>query len=151
MWRRLGQLGPDGRAIWTFQAVTLVVAAAQVACSADGVDSIGMGDPIAGLAILVALFCSLAGLNAGWEGRAAAFFRWTLAAQVAATVQFTRIAESAAGYWAWAMSTGDPVAEASANGLLAWNAVVLATTAIVGLVCVHGIQRTANNGALAAG
>ncbi len=137
MWRRLARLGPDGRAIWVFQVVAIVVCASQIVQGSD----INLHHPIGGPAIVGTLLFAVLGLGAGWTGRTAEFFRFTLASQLAATIQFASIAGSAAKYWAWAMSTGDAAAEASATALLGWNAVVFATTAIVALACVNGLTR----------
>lgn len=137
MWKRLARLGPDGRAIWIFQVVAIVVCGAQIALGSE----INLHHPIGGPAIVATMLFAMLGLGAGWSGRAAEFFRFTLVAQFAATIQFATIAGSAAKYWAWAMSTGDASAEASATALMGWNAVVFATTAIVALVCVNGLTR----------
>ena len=151
MWRRLGKLGFDGRAVWIFQIVTLLVTGLQIGFSAGGADSIGMNDPVSGLAIVAAFFASVVGLRAGWTGNAKSFFGWTLAAQIASAIQFASVSTGAAQYWAWAMSTGDPSVEFSANSLVAWNAMVLATTTIVGLVCVAGLHRHSSRRTIAAG
>ncbi|MFT6397796.1 MAG: hypothetical protein ACJAYU_002551 [Bradymonadia bacterium] len=137
MWERLARLGPDGRAIWVFQVVAVVVCTSQIILGSE----INLHHPIGGPAVVATLLFAVVGLGSGWAGRAAEFFRFTLLAQFAATIQFATIAGSAAKYWAWAMSTGDSSVEASATALLGWNAVVFATTTIVGLVCVNGLTR----------